>query len=202
MKHQLFVTTIRSLAFAALCATALLGTAAEMSRSKSPSELPSCARDSLPGDLQSALETSLSSWKIQNVSSLSARANERWQAEKPLKCPGIAVGQFEILGQSSYAILLVPRQNPDSAYKILVFSPNANHPTAALRALDEWDKGGAANNFIHATTIAKVFSAESVRKLKVETKDGILAVESGEDEYGVEVFFGSNGAFRHEPIDD
>jgi hypothetical protein len=36
----------------------------------------------------------------------------------------------------------------------------------------------------------------------VEAKDRILAVESGEDEYAVEVFFWSNGAFRHEPIDD
>jgi len=171
------------------------------SQSKSASQLPSCSSNSLPSEFRRELETSFSSRKIQEVSNLTARARERWQAEKPQACPGIAVGQFEIPGQSSYAVLLVPKENPDSAYTILVFSPNSSHPGAKLSTIDEWDKGGAANDFIHTITFAKVFSKESIRKLSVRAKDGILAVESGEDAYGVEVFFWSKGAYRHEPID-
>jgi hypothetical protein len=202
MKLRLILATIYSSAIAVLCASAVLSTAAVTSRSKSKSELPTCERDSLPAELQHELDTSYSSWKIQDVPNLSARAKERWQGEKPLACPGIAVGQFEIPGQSSYAFLLVPRQKPDFAYKILVFSPNPDHSAFSLKLIHQWDKGGAANNFIHTVAITKVFSAEWVRKLKVGTRDGILAVESAEDEYGVEVFFWSNGTFRHEPIDD
>jgi hypothetical protein len=180
----------------------VLDTTTVASLPNSASEIPSCRLDSLPSELQHALESKFSSWKIQDTSNLSARAKEHWQAEKPLACPGVAIGQFETSGQLSYAVLLIPKQNPDSAYKILVFSPNPGDLTPALRPIDEWNKGGAASNFIHTVSIAKVFSAEWIRKLNVKTKDGILAVESGEDEYGVEVFFFSNGAFRHEPIDD
>jgi len=202
MKLRLVLATIRTPVIAVLCAFAALSATAVMPRSKSAGELPSCGRDSFPAEIQRELETSFSSWKIQDISNLSTRAKERWQGEKPLTCPGIAVGQFEISGQSSYAFMLVQREKPDSAYKILVFSPNPDHSAFSLKLIHQWDKGGAANNFIHTVVITKVFSAEWVRKLKVGTREGILAVESAEDEYGVEVFFWSNGAFRHEPIDD
>jgi hypothetical protein len=49
--------------------------------------------------------------------------------------------------------------------------------------------------------IAKVFSAEWIRKLKVTAKDGVMSVEAAENEYGVDVFFRANGQYRHEPID-
>ena len=202
MRQRFIATTICSLAIPVLWMIFVFATPAVMSRSKSVGELPSCGRDSLPAELQHKLETNFSLWKIQDISSLSVRAKERWQGEKPLACPGIAVGQFEIPGQLSYAFLLVPRQKPDSAYRIVVFSPNPDHSAFSLEPIDEWEKGGAANNFIHTVAITKVFSAELIRKLKVGTRDGILVVESAQDEYGVDVFFWSNGAFRHEPIDD
>ena len=51
---------------------------------------------------------------------------------------------------------------PDSAYRILVFSPNPGHSALALKLIDQSDKGGAANNFIHTVAITKVFSREWV----------------------------------------
>lgn len=55
-----------------------------------------CKPGSLPQDVQSRLKTKFGSWKIQEPADLSPRAHERWESEKPLACPGIAVGQFEI----------------------------------------------------------------------------------------------------------
>ena len=99
-------------------------------------------------------------------------------------CPGVAVGEFESTTQSPYAVLLVPKDHSDAAYKLLVFTPNAEHPADALKSIDQWDAGGAGNNFIHEIRIAKVFSPEWIRKLTVKTKQGILAVDSGETETG------------------
>lgn len=118
-----------------------------------------------------------------------------------MACPGIAIGQFESPNQSSYAVLLVPKNNPDSAYKLLVFTPNPTHPAETLKIVDEWDRRGAANNFIHTVVITKMFSKEWIKRLNAKASDGILTVDSGENEYGVEVYFWSKGEYHHEPID-
>jgi hypothetical protein len=71
-----------------------------------------------------------------------------------------------------------------------------------LETVDQRDKGGAANYFIHRVPIAKAFSAEWVRKLKVAAQDGVKSVDAAENEYGVDVYFWADGQYRHEPIDD
>jgi len=150
-----------------------------------------CSRELLPEEFRHRLENEFSSWKIQERTNLSSRAQERWRDEKPMGCPGIAMGEFESATQTSFAVLLVPKDHPDAAYRLLVFTPNAAPRTDALKTIDQWDKAGAANNFIHEIQIAHVFSQEWIRKLRVRTKQGILAVDSGETEYGVEVYFGT-----------
>ncbi len=157
-----------------------------------------CRLDVLPQDFQIYIEKNFSSWKVQEASNLTASARGRWKAEKPLACPGIAVGEFETPGKPSYAVLLVPKSNPDSAYKLLIQSPSLPD---RVRTLEEWDKGQASNYFIHAIPIAKVFSKDWIRRLDTATKDGILAAEAGTKEYGIDVYFWSKGQFRHEPID-
>src|SRR5262245_18488314 len=62
---------------------------------------------SLPPELQSRLKGEFGSWRIQEPTDLSGRTHERWESEKPLACPGIAVGQFENARTPSYAVLLV-----------------------------------------------------------------------------------------------
>jgi hypothetical protein len=151
--------------------------------------------------LQNRLKADFPSWKVQEPSNLSQRARDRWRDEKPLVCPGIASGQFESKNQISYAILLVPAKNPDSAYRLLVLTPGVGSSANSLRVIDQWDKGGASYNFIHTIQISKVFSKEWIRKLQLKTNEGILTVDSGENEYGVEVYFLANGQYRHEPID-
>lgn len=162
---------------------------------------PPCNVEQLPAELQTRLKSDFAPWKIQDSSSLSLHARPRWQGEKPLACPGIAVGEFKRPSQISYAVLLVPSGNPDTAYRLIIFTPSDGASPTTLETVDEWDKGGATNNFIHSVRIAKVFSPEWVRKLNVKTKDAVLAVEAGENEYGVEVYFSSGGHYRHEPID-
>jgi hypothetical protein len=175
-----------------------LSAAPSMSQAKQADASSLCRLDILPEDFQRTLATKFSSWKIQEPSNLTPNARGRWESEKPLACPGLAVGEFETPGKSSYAILLVSKNNSDSAYKLLVYAPAL---PGHLRTLEEWNKGQAANYFIHAIIIAKVFSKDWIRKLNVTTKDGILAADAGENEYGVDVYFWNQGQYRHEPID-
>ena len=54
-----------------------------------------CKPGSLPTDIQNHLKGEFGSWKVQEPAELSPHAHERWESEKPLACPGIAVGKFE-----------------------------------------------------------------------------------------------------------
>jgi len=165
-----------------------------------------CTLEWLPDEVQVRLKTDYSSWKIQDLPGLSVKANARWQSEKRTpsqmepECPGIAVGEFKT-NQLSYAVLLVPIEKPDAAYRLVIFTLSSGTAPGSFETADEWDNGGAANYYIRPVHIAKVFSSEWVRKLKVPAKDGVISVEAAENEYGVEVYFWSNGQYRHEPID-
>jgi hypothetical protein len=160
-----------------------------------------CKPGSLPPDIQSRLKEEYGSWKIQEPADLSKRAHERWESEKPLECPGIAVGHLESTKTPSYAILLVPVAHADGGYRFLVFSEKAGQPAYDARLVEKLDQDGASNYFIRTTPISKFFDQPSRKKFQAHTVDGILLVDSAENEYGVEVYFWSGGHYRHEPID-
>jgi hypothetical protein len=159
-----------------------------------------CKPESLPPDIQSRLKEEYGSWKIQEPTDLSPRAHERWESEKPLACPGIAVGQFENAKTSSYAVLLVPQGHTDAGYKFLVFSPKTGQPSYEMRAADSGDSG-AANFFIHKVRISKFFDEPSRRKFQVQMSEGILLADAAEKEYETDVYFWSNGSYQHQPVD-
>jgi hypothetical protein len=91
-----------------------------------------------------------SSLKIQEFPSLSAKAKARWQGERPHPgqmepdCPGIAVGHFKT-DQLSFAVLLVPIDKPDAAYRLVIFTLSGDTAPGSLETADQWDNGGAAN---------------------------------------------------------
>jgi hypothetical protein len=155
----------------------------------------------LPSDVQNRLKKEYGSWKIQESADLSKHARERWEPEKPPGCPGIAKGPFESAKTLSYALLLVPTGHTDESYRFLVFSPKAGGAGYVVRVIDKLDQKGAANYFIHRASISKFFDAPSRKKFGAHAVDGILLVDSAENEYGVEIYFWSGGRYRHEPID-
>ena len=196
------MTALRMMIFSAtllLLSTPFFGPGRAGTRATQEARL--CNVASLPSDVQNRLKEGYSSWKIQEPADLSQRAREAWEPKKPLACPGVAVGQFESLRTPSYAVLLVPTGHPDEGYRFLVFSQKLGQPGYEVRVLDKLDEKGAANYYIQSTPISKFFSEASRRKFQAHTKDGILLTDSGENEYGVEVYFWSGGRYRHEPID-
>jgi hypothetical protein len=160
-----------------------------------------CKAESLPSDVQNRLREEYGSWKIQEPADLRQRAREAWEPENPRACPGIAVGHFESMKTLSYAVLLVPTGHADEGYRFLVFGQKLGQSGYEARVLDKLDEKGAANYYIQTAPISKFFDEASRRKFQAHTKDGILLTDSGENEYGVEVYFWSGGRYRHEPID-
>jgi hypothetical protein len=140
-------------------------------------------------------------WKIQETTDLSQRARGRWANERPAECPGIAVGYFESSKFLSHAVLLVPAGQANASYRLLVFSQRNGQPTYEAKLIDKLDQNGAADYFIRKTPISKFFDEPSRRKFQALTIDGILLVDSAENEYEVDVYFWSGGRYRNEPID-
>jgi len=163
-------------------------------------ERVSCELVSVPANIQKSLNDEFGSWKVQEESNLSPNAHERWKSEKPLACPGIAVGRFENIKKPSYAFLLVPVGKADGGYKVLVFGPKLGKPSYDVKTVDSGD-GGGANYFIHKVRISKFFDENSRKKFLVHTTEGILLVDSAENEYETDVYFWAKGRYQHQPVD-
>lgn len=160
-----------------------------------------CKVGPMPPDIQKRLKEEFGSWKVQEPTDLSARARERWKSEKPLECPGLAVGQFESAKMPCYAVLLVPVGHSDGGYRFLIFSRKASQSSYEMTVVDQLDETGAANFFIHKVRISKFYDERSRRKFNVQGSEGILLVDAAEKEYEVDVYFWTNGRYQHKPVD-
>jgi len=160
-----------------------------------------CNLGSFPSDVQKRLKSDFGSWKIQEPESLSDHARKTWAGKKPPACPGIAVGLFQSAKTPSYAVLLVPVDHPDGGYRFLVFSRKAEQPSYDTTVVEQSDDHGASNYFIRKVPISKFFSEESKKKFQVQASEGILMVDSAEQEYEADVYFWSKGSYQHQPVD-
>jgi hypothetical protein len=161
----------------------------------------SCNLGSLPSDIQNLLKREFGSWKVQAPESLSDHARKTWEGKKPPACPGIAVGLFQGAKTPSYAALLVPVDHPDDGYKFLVFSRKTEATPYETILVEQSDDHGASNYFIRKVPIIDFFSAESKKKFQVQATEAIMMVDSAEQEYEADIYFWSNGSYRHQPVD-
>jgi hypothetical protein len=161
-----------------------------------------CNVGSLPADIQNHLKGDFASWKIQDAETLSEQARKTWAGKKPSACPGIAVGLFQASKTCSYAVLLVPVDHPDAGYKFLVFRRKSGQPSYEPIVVEQSDDHGASSYFIRKVGIGTLFNEESKKRFQVQAPEAILMVDSAEKEYEADVYFWSNGRFRHEPVDE
>lgn len=160
-----------------------------------------CAIESLPLDIQVSLKKNFSSWMIQQPRSLNANARERWEAERPIECPGIAIGHFKCAKSFVYAILLVSHIHGKDGYKFLVFSPKIGKSSYEVTLLNQSCAGNASSVFIHKEQISKFFDERSLKHIHACGEEGILFADAGERQYETDVYFWANGSFGHEPVD-
>jgi hypothetical protein len=156
-----------------------------------------CSSAVLPADVLTQLETQYGSWKIQdmfNLSSSARRSLEYKKYGKPPECPGIAIGKFEKQLQG-YAILLVPKNEPHSAYRLILFTRSSSG--YKLTTLESSDDGGADNVFIRSVRLADSFNSDARRSLQMTATEGILIVESGASQFGADVYFLTKNGYSH-----
>jgi hypothetical protein len=162
-----------------------------------------CRLDSIPFFIRNYLNKEFSSWRVQEPANLKTYARKRWDYEKPLACPGVAFGQFENREARVYAVLLVPAERLARGYRLLVFSRNGSQSRPSYKAivLDQSETADPGNFLIRSIRIADYFDKRSATKFRVQGKDGILFVDSAEDEYEVDVYYWADGQFRSDPVD-
>lgn len=163
---------IRSTTLTAICMALPV---AVYSQPKSEKADPNpCSAETLPRPFQQKLMAEFSSWKVQDIPALSPSAKARWYSAEYADCPGIAVGEFRESKRQSYAVLLVSRENPDSAYRLVIYTASGPEFKEEFQVLDKGDLAGASNFFLHAMRTEKIFDAPSRRKFHIENSDSFL----------------------------
>lgn len=160
-----------------------------------------CNLDSIPAAVKSRLAMDFGSWKIQEDRSITAFTRGRWAAEKPLRCPGIAIGKFEKDRTQNYAFLLVPKAPTPRGYRFVLFSRKISASNYDLEILEQSDNAKPGSYFIRSVKVADFFDERSMKQFQPETGDCILMIDAAEDEYGAELFYRANGRYRSDFID-
>ena len=193
-----FFASLLSILF---CAGAVVGGQNPAVSSRATETTTSCKIDALPDDVRALLKEDLAVWKIEEPDDLGRNARERWGGERPLQCPGIAIGQFENNQSQVYAVLLVHRTHGTAGYKFLAFSAKAGSAGHGKRVLDQSSEVPAGNLFIRTVVTGKFFDAASKTKFNALARDVILFVDSGDNEYEADVFFWAKGSYEQKPVD-
>src|ERR1700753_94594 len=85
-----------------------------------------CDVSALPAAAQKLLAMQFSEWRPKVLSDMGADNQQLWlSATKGKECPGVATGHFETREKLSYALLLVPKSNSNTGYKVIVLSYRA-----------------------------------------------------------------------------
>lgn len=160
-----------------------------------------CQWGSLPSSIHAYLLQHYGTWGIQRPENLGSRARERWEAEKPIECPGIASGLFENNEQPSYALLLVPARRGDRGYRLLVFSSEDDKTSYAVRIVDHSEDADGSAFFIHTIRIGRFFDSKSRRKFQAQARQGILLIDAGQNEYEADVYYFTGLKYQMQWID-
>ena len=161
----------------------------------------SCSTNTLPTELQKKLAEQFANWRIQELRDLSPAAKARWYAGYYTGCPGLAAGEFRENGRGSYALLLVPAEKPDSAYRLVMYTPAAAKSAEEFDVLDKQDAPGASNFFVTSEKTADLFDAAARRNSDITAKETMVAFEVGENQYQVNAYYWADGAYRAVPLD-
>lgn len=158
-----------------------------------------CLLESLPEDIRGSLQRHFSDWKIQEPAELSRSAHDRWAAEQPTSCPGIAAGHFLNGKDTAYALLLIPTDRTDPESVLVVFTQAAIKGIYAYKIVERLAAGGS-DTFILTTPIAKYLQAESLRKSQLRQPESILLVTAGAKTEAF-VYYWEKDSYQSQPVD-
>jgi hypothetical protein len=102
-----------------------------------PQDSSPCTEAAVPTPVREVLRSKFALWRPKQVSDIDEDNRQFWLKGPNAKaCPGIAVGHFESSVSLSYALLLVPKSDPNGGHKLVVFSKEQANDTYAWKLLD------------------------------------------------------------------
>lgn len=142
---------------------------------------------------------------MKQPSDLRRSAREFWGSYKPMRCPGVAVGNFGKDANPAYAFLLIPAGRQTTAYKLVMVALGLSKSAIRVTTLEERDVSSTADVLIRGVRLAETFDPTYARSLLV--REGVLIVDTVMDqngkltEFGGGVFYWRTGGYHEEPID-
>jgi len=166
-----------------------------VSHGEEPADL--CRFDSLPVDVRHSLERRFGGWQIQSAASLSPRARQRWAAERPLTCPGIAVGHFDDSQAFSYALLLIGTDHASS--RLLVFTPLSGQAFYGFRLVDQFESS-ADDVFVRTVPNSQYLGKDALFAHRSREGDSLLLSNSAKGTPEEVVYVWMPDGYRHQAV--
>jgi hypothetical protein len=157
-----------------------------------------CAGVDPPTPVVELIQAKFSEWRPKQVSDLDSDDQQLWLKAHEKGCPGIAVGRFESTDKFSYAVLLVPKSQPNGGYKIIIFSKVPRGDSYTSRTLAHADTGIDSGMVIATAPPGKYSSFDDLKSVTIK-RDG-LYVEWIEK--GIELYFWSGSRYISIQISD
>jgi hypothetical protein len=151
--------------------------------------------------LKKLLETNYASWMVQTKRSLSKTAALRWSAQKALGCPGAIEGEFLPDGAKAYVLLLVSRERSDGGYLLVMVKEVAGQDSRP-EIVETSERAGSSSYFLQKVRTSAYFNPEKTKKFKPQAEESFLVFDAAEQEYGVDLYFWSEGRFESSPVDE
>lgn len=150
----------------------------------------------LPDAARQVLKEKFPSWRPKEISDLGADDQELWKKAHSNQCPGIAAGHFERMGQTAYALLLVPDTKPTSGYKLVVLTESGNG--YAVRVLDHAESETYSGLVISSAAPGKYSDFENMKSVQLRL-DGIYLEWI---EKGAQLFYWSGDRYHKLQVSD
>jgi len=159
-----------------------------------------CQIETLPKDIRDTLERRFYGWKIQDSSNLLPKIRQKWAANAPLGCPGIASGHFEDSRSVAYALLLVPADRSANGYRFIVFSAPSGQSFYGFKVLDQAALN-ASTFFIHSVAVDRIFDSSLKKQFRPKGNDAILLAFADDKSSSQNVFFWKGDSYDHAQLD-
>ena len=159
-----------------------------------------CRLESLPEDIRGTLTRRFGEWKVQESTDLSGSARDRWAAESPSSCPGIAVGHLQNEKDTAYALLLIPIDRTDPQYALIVFTQQPNSPGIYGYKIVERAEAGGSDTFLLSTATSRFLQGDSILKSHSRARDSVLVVNAGPKGPEAYLYYWTNDTYQRQQV--
>lgn len=157
-----------------------------------------CENLQIPPRVSTVLEKSFPNWRIEKLSDLDPSNQEAWTKKYPDACPGFITGHFQKKDSVGYAFLLLPTQQAQKGYRVVVVVQSAARDRWRSIVLEKGDQQTPSSAAIGLAQPGEYREAEGSRKVHLQV-DGIFSEDMG---VGVMIYYWHVDRFRNLVISD